>query len=856
MKEQIEYDDIYYELSDAAKQVLGIYEKEKKNEAEIIAEVFAEYEDEGDQPDNWKITYNNAGTVSPGEAGPADKVEDAIRNKAGTRKDRQVFVPVAHAAGPGRKKRLALRRTNNCLIMGLLILSAMYMDYFTGHIIASVWALDGSMLRCVNIPIVLLVINCINYIYASTLPYWSYYHRKKWFIMLHTVIIGLAVLSACVWLDITYLVPRVIHITSVAVFEALFSENVKGFLIAMTAIGPAALIALIVMLRTERWLLDRRIFRKLCAFRLLMHLDLRSNKKYLYDMCVIRYQNNKHRYVIREEDRYLHCLVVGPTGTAKTSSILLPMIRGDLISRCRNTEKLKKIMWEGLVKGYFELNGPLTNEGFNLDAFTPVTDMGKKILKKIKKYRTCGFTVLGPDASLSDKVYEMCKEYNIQCNRVDPVPDNWQEGTGKEGFAGFNLLYIPDDTPAWMRPLMIRQRAILLADVLQEISLMSGDEERFYQSVDRAVTVTITICLCATYPIIQGRQANLKDVQEVINDFDRIRKYYEALKRINACDDRNPYGAVIDMIKNDMLGDERRRQKLAELALGLRNTFEEVLAHPLICDALCPTDDKTLDMDKMLAEGQVTAINFAQALGDSCAKWFGLILLLSFFKAVLRRNGAQGTAEMPHYVVVDELPVILTDAINTVIAQFRKFRVGFIGAIQSLDQMDRNEQTKSLKRTLLSGCATHILFGRQGLEEIISYSRLAGREMIIEDLETVERTRSSRDGVNVTSTSVISPQYVDWMPEEEARYRDFQEVTVFGVRDSVVIKPFVGRCEFISDEDSPIKIILYNWDKYRPAKDNTIKNENNKKTIVEVQLDDLIEEYGFENQDSDSGVPF
>ena len=128
-----------------------------------------------------------------------------------------------------------------------------------------------------------------------------------------------------------------------------------------------------------------------------------------------------------------------------------------------------------------------------------------------------------------------------------------------------------------------------------------------------------------------------------------------------------------------MLGEGAK--KMTELSMGLRRIFDEVLTDPMISGALCPSDDKTLDMDKVLAEGQITAVNFAQSLGAVSAKWFGLILLLSFFKAVLRRDGAQGTMEVPHFLIVDELPVILTPEINTAISLFRKYRVSFLGAM-------------------------------------------------------------------------------------------------------------------------------------------------------------------------------
>lgn len=819
MTEENNNDSANADLSASIKKMIEIYQAQKQNEKEKIEQAKNTADDGNDdvKTNEWKLHNPQnelddkadtlASLITPKKQGDFEETSDKKK------KEKEVFLYKKSATGNERNKRKIKQRTKDLLIIGIMLSTVAYIEVYIAHIIAAIWAMDTSLLCYPDILLLLLVVNAANFIFASTCPNWSYYNRKKSFILIHTLLIGLGALAPMMWGEIEFVAPNVALLKTTSLFKETLTETAIDSVVAIFTILPACLLALALMLNIARYLQNKQIFRKLCAFRLLMHSDLRHNKRYLYDSHIIKYQKNGKAFVMREEDRYLHSLVVGASGTAKTSSVILPAVKEILITRCRNQEKIKKLMWEGLVKGYFELVGPLTNEGFNINAFVATKPEAEKLLQKIKKeYRMSGMFVLGPDPSLSDKVYELCKKYNISCNRIDPTPDNWATGEPKDGSVGFNLLYIPSDTPEWRRPVVILQRAILVADVMQEIYLMNGKEEKFFTSVNRSITVAVTICLCATFKKLEKRHPNLKDVQEIIDDFSRIRKYYERLKQINDKDQRNLYGPTLDLIKNDMLGEGAK--KMTELSMGLRRIFDEVLTDPMISGALCPSDDKTLDMDKVLAEGQITAVNFAQSLGAVSAKWFGLILLLSFFKAVLRRDGAQGTMEVPHFLIVDELPVILTPEINTAISLFRKYRVSFLGAMQSLNQLDVDEKTRPLKKTLLSGCAFHILFGRQGIEEMRDYCILSGRELIIDDIESVMTSRSSKDGLKVTSTTVETPQYEDRLSADDIRYRDFQEVTCYPVRDSVLMVPFIGRCEFLADEKNPVKIMLYNWDKY------------------------------------------
>ena len=73
-----------------------------------------------------------------------------------------------------------------------------------------------------------------------------------------------------------------------------------------------------------------------------------------------------------------------------------------------------------------------------------------------------------------------------------------------------------------------------------------------------------------------------------------------------------------------------------------------------------------------------------------------MITYLPFNNAVLSRPGTEDT-RIPHFFYVDELPVLIHPSLEKNFSLFRKYRVSMMVAIQTLDQMEKNEITKYLK---------------------------------------------------------------------------------------------------------------------------------------------------------------
>lgn len=677
---------------------------------------------------------------------------------------------------------------------------------------------DHSRLFSIYIIEGMVVLLMVMIVISSAWPYWNYHNRKKMFIVLITALAGAFFLEVLYKFISAFVVPLLLLPEP----NKWVTESKWMFLIRSVTIVPSLVGTVFFVQWFWLFAFDRFVFQDICSFRILNHVDMRKNKKYCYDAIVVRKLSNGRKWVIRETDRYMHWMVNGGTGTGKTSSQLIPMINGDLKKRCQNEDMQKKLMYEACKNGLVKMRRLVTDGNFSLDAFVPAEGREKEAMEYIKnvakKYRKCGITAIGPDDSLSDVVFQLCEGKNIKCNRVDPITDKNTDGKDKKGFIGFNPLYISPRIPAYKRNQEIVKRATLFADVMQAINEMKGKGDPYFTSINRSMTVAFSICLCVTMPLLDGRQPTPADVQEVVNDFKRIdedgHSYYKKLLDVNdELGDDNVYGFVIDFISYDILG--KGAEKMMEQSRGLRMLMNEFLTNPLIRRTLCADEAHTIDMDKMLEEGQITAVNYALELGETDSKGFGLFFLLSFIDAVFRRDSAEGANTIPHFLIIDELPVIIHPQFERAISLFRKYKVSIVGCIQSLDQMEKNESTRYLRDVLMGGCATHTVYGRCGANEMKRYSELAGKKYEVTVQESQSETSITNEDPNLSYSTRESIQQQDALDASSIRNRAFQEVTMFTVVNGNLVPPFYGKVDFLdATEKNWLKRPTFKWEEF------------------------------------------
>ena len=575
-----------------------------------------------------------------------------------------------------------------------------------------------------------------------------------------------------------------------------FTENMIILLGRVFVELPVLLFLLFIGLKLQNILFDEKNARSILKFKLSHYLDM---SKSVYDMNIVKDVNNGKYITVAEQDRYLHFLCDGSSGTGKTSSTILPAIRDDLDAHCQMEDKQREILKEMESRG--EIFFASSSNNISINDFYPVLnaddkELGMKAISNkleeiARQYPVAGITVLAPDDSLTDAVCRLCEARGVVYNRIDP--SRCQDGSKKSNSVGMNPFYLRKEMEGEDRNQLIVKKAVIFADVMQAITELRGHSDSYFSGVNRQMIANLAILVMLTIPHLYNRQATPLDLQEVINDFDKLAVPLAKLKELDK--GKNQYLFICRYIEYDLLG--AGRSKMEDQSRGTRNIINEFLLMPYNREIICSQD--SIDFERILANGEITVCNYNLAAGDTNATALGLFFLLNFNNAVLSRPGTDRT-RTPHFLYIDELPVLIHPSIEIMFSLFRKYKVAVFVAIQTLDQMEKNEITKFLKGVIL-GCAHILVFGRSSLTEMEVFSKYAG---IMDTMDEEQGTSESSLFDSDTKLSFSKRRRYTQkkkLEEIDIRLKDFQEVTFFTTRHGRPLEVRHGKVEFLKNED-------------------------------------------------------
>ena len=555
-------------------------------------------------------------------------------------------------------------------------------------------------------------------------------------------------------------------------------------------------------------ILDQENRQQLLAFKLkASNSPAKTSDAITYNMNVVKDIRTGKDVTVLEKDRFLHTLVDGTSGTGKTSSTLLPAIRDDLDVRCR-AEDIQKRKVKAMEQGHQVTYSPSSgSRGFSINDFTPVVtgteflspeeveDRMRSIQNQLNEIRlahpVCGITVMAPDDSLTDDVCNLCDARGIHYNRIDPTWDT--SGKRKKNTIGMNPFYLPDYLPTSQRNELIVKKAVIFSDVMQAITDLKGKADSYFTGLNRQMIANIAILVMVTVPVLRHRHASPADLQELINNFELLPEYVDRLSEMDK--GINQYTFIIQYIREDLLG--KGRTKMEDQSRGTRNIINEFLLMPANREVFCAQN--SIDFDRTLSSSEVTVCNYNLASGDTDAIAFGLFFLLSFNNAVLSRPGTERT-RLPHFFYLDELPVLIHASLEKNFSLFRKYRVAMFVAIQTLDQMAKNELTKYLKGVIL-GSAHIIVFGRSSLSDMEVFSKMAGTHDVTEEQASTSETALSTDDPHFSYSVREMTTQRNTLEEIDVRMLDFQEVSFFTTQNGRPLPVIHGRVNFLKPSD-------------------------------------------------------
>ena len=447
-------------------------------------------------------------------------------------------------------------------------------------------------------------------------------------------------------------------------------------------------------------------------------------------------QDKEHGFDIKlpEIRRFEQTLIVGVSGAGKTSLVFEPWVAQDISKKFFYKESSKALAFGALKAGIATLNCPYDNnyinDNFNLNMIAPVSNKMNLFKSYFKKfiysesgsnmtYRNLGITYLAPDNETIDKVKQVCDNFGMPYNLIDP--DNALS-------PGLNPFAFDDPV----------QVSLAVSTILKgHTSNASSDalEMSYKTNLSNQIIENLSILLKIAYPKLNnGKLPNLNDLYKLLSDFDLVEKMCKILETDKELS--KEYENQISYFKKNFYHNSPEREEMKKIVAYPIEQLDTLLRYPGVKKIICNRTNN-INYDKVLENGEITLISTRRGdLGPKAHKAFGLFFLLLMQFSVLRRPGTEKT-RVPHFLYIDEFPDFICHATEPIFTVYRKYRVGTVISAQNLSQLRSNGD--KLGDTIIANCSNKIVFGGNNPEDNDWWSKEIGnRKEWVTDVRTYD----------------------------------------------------------------------------------------------------------------------
>ena len=522
---------------------------------------------------------------------------------------------------------------------------------------------------------------------------------------------------------------------------------------------------------------------------------------------------------IPETSRYQSLFVCGGSGSGKTSLVFEPLIARDIEKKFFFREVSKELGFTALKTGIAYLNKPYDNEylnaNFNLNMLIPADgkeDIYKTFMKKIIlsdlpeiTYKNCGITVLSPDREISDHMINVCKNYQIPYNVIDPLDSS---------SIGLNP-FVYDDT---------NKIAITISSALKSMYNDKYEDLEASYREDFAIRAieNVAILLKEMYPRMnEGALPNLEDMLKMFTNFDLIEKMCEIMA--HDVDLKEKYSVQIAYFKKYFYKNASAREDAETKIYSVASQLDNLLRIQGVKNILCNRYEN-INFDKMLSDAQVTFVCTRRGdLGSIGSKAFGLFFLISMENAVLRRPGNE-SSRVPNFLYIDEFPDYICRETEAIFTMYRKYKVGSIISAQNLSQLDAHSSKENYRKTILSNCVNKIFTGN-GIKEDLEWWQVEfgkHREWVMSN--TIDFDKMKYDSKH----GGVSWDYVNNFSVGKLQGAIGDKDCVYKIKDiggKFLIGP--GKLGFLESKyKEPQKVKIYDFGKYSDSVTTPTEDDN------------------------------
>lgn len=479
-------------------------------------------------------------------------------------------------------------------------------------------------------------------------------------------------------------------------------------------------------------------------------LDLSDKKQglgpYTCEIYLCKEKEYGKPVTIPENQRFNQMLVVGTSGSGKTSLIFEPMIARDMEKKFFFREVSKEMGYTALRTGLATLRLPYDNEylnqNFTLDMLIPnpnklplykayiknmiLSDNGSQFI-----YKNLGITAMSPDFESTSHMLDVAKNFGLKVHLIDPADPH---------SPGLNPFVYEDPT----------QTAIAISSVLKGMYFTSNRdvETAFRENVAAQAIENLSILLKEMYPRLhEGMLPNLEDLLKMLNNFDLVEQMCNELEQDEELAEK--YEMLLGYFKKNFYAGAPGRADTEKFVYSAVSQLDNLLRYSGVRNILCNRTNN-LNYDSVLANGEITLVCTRRGdLGAAAHKAFGLFFILLMQYSVLRRPGNEKT-RIPHFFYIDEFSDFICNATEAIFTVYRKYRVGTIISAQNLQQLEKNGS--KFRNTITSNCTTKVVFGNNTPEDNDWWSKEMGekREWQYNNNYNTKATKDKQAGYDPT----------------------------------------------------------------------------------------------------------
>lgn len=406
-------------------------------------------------------------------------------------------------------------------------------------------------------------------------------------------------------------------------------------------------------------------------------------------------KKTKKPIVLKEKERFLHELVVGPTGSGKTSTSILPRIAMDLVRIARG-QKCSVILIE--PKG---------------DAVADVLKIAKEL--KIPDHI---IKVIDPTSKQSIKfnpffgdMTAAAESFRGTLNALTGDQDEFFKGQQEETAALFTML-----------------AKIRFGDLTN-----IGHIQRMY--TEPRYLANITEQVREEVNKLKAREHELTQEQKrIVEQYDRVVSYFEnEVLEYKFYTDRQGNRVPRLYEHGPYRGQQEVENKKDKFVTGAKKYLNDITMNAMLTDLMIAEgDDEVLNLDEFLDKGGILLINTELGQLEELSILLGQFMIRQIQSAVFRRpREVNGYKRIPTFLYIDEFSLYVNENFERLLTLGRSYKVGTLIALQSLGQLNRI--VPGYRETIMANASTKTVFGRGVYEDNLAFSRQFGEEEQVEE---------------------------------------------------------------------------------------------------------------------------